>query len=169
MAGEMLGVDCNLASRKSEDDAPVIFENPQTYEKGDWSLRLPVATCIAPTGQRSSKGRTISAPLQIPFRSTAERAATNPWMLDAQRKRSAPQAATSRMFLFSGSLPPAKNQVQAAESHKCCERRSTYQPITVYYMGSSREAMTGSETNKANATPDVMKNPRVALSRMPKN
>ena len=32
MAGDMLGVDCNFASTKSEGGAPVIFENPQTNE-----------------------------------------------------------------------------------------------------------------------------------------
>ena len=50
MAGEILGVDCNSASTKSEGDAPVIFENPQMNERF-LSRRLPVATCIDPGGQ----------------------------------------------------------------------------------------------------------------------
>ena len=33
MAGEILGVDCNLASTKSKGDAPVIFENFQMNER----------------------------------------------------------------------------------------------------------------------------------------
>ena len=89
-------------------------------------------------------------------------------MLDAQRKRSAPQAATSRMFLFSGNSQPAKNQVQAAKVTSVVSAGAPTNQYRPTMMGCLKEAMTGSDTNKTNATPNVMKNDCFELSKMPK-
>ena len=89
-------------------------------------------------------------------------------MLDAQRKRIAPQAATSRKFLFSGSSQPTKNQVHAAKVTSVVSAGAPTNQYRPTMMGCLKEAMTGNKTNKANATPNVMKNDRVALSKMPK-
>ena len=161
-AGEMLGVEYNLASTKSEGGAPVVFENPQT------NARPSMPTCIAPEGQRSSKGRTIFAPLQIIFKSTSEWAAANPRMLDAPRKSSAPQAATSRKFLLIGSLRPTEIQVQAAKVTSVTSAGAPTNQYRPTIIGCLRDAIRGSETNNANATPNAMKNGRVSLSSIPK-